>query len=191
MENKENKDELKKDNNDEQNVEEKSPPELNIDPEELSNLVKKLKDEYNIEDQNIKIVKLENKKRKKIIPRLNELLFVLFDIMLIFALNGYIKYTSSGIIELLIFTFVFIIVEFLLKLLISTRYQKLILYSFGTIMVPITILSIYIGYLVSNIMFESEMKLIAFLSSFIILRLIIKVVVLRKQIIVIRRGNKE
>lgn len=183
----EKKEELKPEENLESNEE------VNIDPEILEKIVSELEEKYDLKKENIKIVKMKKIPTKKMIYKylLRELFFWFVDFLLIIALNGYLEFSEPNILNLFLFSIVFYIIEFVSKIVIQKYYQKLVIYSFGSIMIPMTILSLILSDLVVNLESDNTDNLIAFYILFIIIRLIIRFVLMRKEIQSMMKGRRK
>lgn len=165
---------------------------LDIDPEVLDKIVSELEEKYNLKKENIKIVKVkaEPEKRTFLKVLLKDVLFWMFDFLLIISLNGYLQFSEFNIVKLLLFSIVFYIIELAARVAIHKYYQKIIVYSFGTVMIPVTIIALMLAQLATGLTFESD-NMILFFIFFMIVRIILRFVVLRKEIKVIMKGRKK
>lgn len=164
---------------------------LDIDPEVLDKIVSELEEKYNLKKENIKIVKVKAEPQKRTFLKvlLKDILFWMFDFLLIISLNGYLRFSELHLVKLLLFSIVFYIIELAARVAINKYYQKLIIYSFGTVMIPVTIIALMLAQLVTGLTFESA-NMILFFIFFIVVRIILRFVVLRKEIRVIMKGRK-
>ena len=113
----------------------------------------------------------------------------------IFALQGYLKFAESSIdlfvIKLILFSLVFYIIELITRAVITKYYQKLIVYSFGTVMIPVTVIALVLSQLTVGLKFTDNDKMIAFFILFIIARVIIRFIIMRKEILSAMRGRRK
>lgn len=169
----------------------------NIDPEVLEKIVSELEKKYNLKKENIKILKVQTTTGRTRLYRniLRDSLFWLFDLLLIFALQGYLKFADSSIdlfvIKLILFSLVFYIIELITRAVITKYYQKLIVYSFGTVMIPVTVIALVLSQLTVGLKFTDNDKMIAFFILFIIARVIIRFIIMRKEILSAMRGRRK
>jgi|GEM_PF-625890 len=169
----------------------------NIDPEVLEKIVSELEKKYNLKKENIKILKVQTTTGRTRLYRniLRDSLFWLFDLLLIFALQGYLKFAESSIdlfvIKLILFSLVFYIIELITRAVITKYYQKLIVYSFGTVMIPVTVIALVLSQLTVGLKFTDNDKMIAFFILFIIARVIIRFIIMRKEILSAMRGRRK
>lgn len=176
----------------EEGNQEKDPNRVEIDPEVLEKIVTELEEKYNLKKENIKIVKVHKEPASKSILKviLSSLLLWVFDFLLIVALNGYLEFAPNDIIHLLIYSIVFYIIELSGRVIIDKYYKKFILYSFGTIMLPVTIVALLLAHLATGLEFLNNSDMIAFFILFIIIRVIIRFLMMRKEIMKAMRGRK-
>lgn len=169
----------------------------NIDPEVLEKIVSELEKKYDLKKENIKILKVQTTTGRTRLYRniLRDSLFWLFDLLLIFALQGYLKFADSSIdlfvIKLILFSLVFYIIELITRAVITKYYQKLIVYSFGTVMIPVTVIALVLSQLTVGLKFTDNDKMIAFFILFIIARVIIRFIIMRKEILSAMRGRRK
>src|SRR5690554_2121770 len=169
----------------------------NIDHEVLEKIVSELEKKYNLKKENIKILKVQTTTGRTRLYRniLRDSLFWLFDLLLIFALQGYLKFADSSIdllvIKLILFSLVFYIIELITRAVITKYYQKLIVYSFGTVMIPVTVIALVLSQLTVGLKFTDNDKMIAFFILFIIARVIIRFIIMRKEILSAMRGRRK
>lgn len=169
----------------------------NIDPEVLEKIVSELEKKYNLKKENIKILKVQTTTGRTRLYRniLRDSLFWLFDLLLIFALQGYLKFAENSIdlivIKLILFSLVFYIIELITRAVITKYYQKLIVYSFGTVMIPVTVIALVLSQLTVGLKFTDNDKMIAFFILFIIARVIIRFIIMRKEILSAMRGRRK
>jgi hypothetical protein len=169
----------------------------NIDPEVLEKIVSELEKKYNLKKENIKILKVQTTTGRTRLYRniLRDSLFWLFDLLLIFALQGYLTFAESSrdliVIELILFSLVFYIIELITRAVITKYYQKLIVYSFGTVMIPVTVIALVLSQLTVGLKFTDNDKMIAFFILFIIARVIIRFIIMRKEILSAMRGRRK
>lgn len=169
----------------------------NIDPEVLEKIVSELEKKYDLKKENIKILKVQTTTGRTRLYRniLRDSLFWLFDLLLIFALQGYLKFAESSrdliVIELILFSLVFYIIELITRAVITKYYQKLIVYSFGTVMIPVTVIALVLSQLTVGLKFTDNDKMIAFFILFIIARVIIRFIIMRKEILSAMRGRRK
>src|SRR5690554_5771936 len=169
----------------------------NIDPEVLEKIVSELEKKYNLKKENIKILKVQTTTGRTRLYRniLRDSLFWLFDLLLIFALQGYLKFAENSIdllvIKLILFSLVFYIIELITRAVITKYYQKLIVYSFGTVMIFVTVIALVLSQLTVGLKFTDNDKMIAFFILFIIARVIIRFIIMRKEILSAMRGRRK
>lgn len=189
-ENKKQFDEKEKHQSDEN---EKVDEEINIDPEILEKLVSELEEKYDLKKENIKVIKVKRTPRRNMIFKysLREVFFWLMDFAVIIALNGYLKFSEPNFLKLLLFSIIFYVIEFVSRIIIQKYYQKLVIFSFGTIMLPITIISLILSNLVVNLDIYSTDNLIAFYILFLIFRWVIRFILMRKEIQSMMKGRKK
>lgn len=165
----------------------------NIDPEVLEKIVSELEEKYNLKKENIKILKVQTgpSKPKLYMLILRDILFWIMDFLVILALQGYLKFTENNLLKLFLFSLCIYIIEFVIRIIITRYYQRLIIYSFGTIMIPVTVISIVLSHLAVNLAFTNSDKMIAFFVLFIIFRVVIKFLIMRKEIVTVMRGRRK
>lgn len=177
-------------------TEEKKEDKINqveIDPEVLEKIVNELEEKYNLKKENIKIVKVQKEQLKQKFLRtlFYSFLFWVFDFLLIISLNGYLHFAEFEVFSLLIYSVVFYIIELAGRTVIEKYYKKLILYSFGTIMLPVTIVALLLAHLATGLEFLNNSDMMAFFILFIIIRIIIRFVLMRKEIMMTMKGRKK
>ena len=165
---------------------------LEIDPEVLDKIVSELEEKYNLKKENIKIVKVKAEPQKHAFLKalFKDILFWIFDFLLIISLNGYLQFTEFDIVKLLIFSIVFYIIELVAKITLNKYYHKILVYSFGTVMIPVTIIALMVAQFVTGLAFESD-NMILFFIFFMVVRIILRFVILRKEIKIILKGRKK
>lgn len=182
----------KKANDEKKNeVENKEKEKSDLEEEVIERIVNELEEKYNLKKENIKIVKVGNQGFKPSIFKivLKELLFWLFDFLLIIALHGYFRFPESNPLNLLLFSIVFYIIEMSGRTIINRYFKKLLLYSFGTVMLPITVVALILAQLATNI--ELSDNILLFVIVFIGVRIIIRYIIMRKEIQSVMRGRKK
>jgi len=163
----------------------------NIEDEVIEKIVNELEEKYNIKKENIKIVKLKQQTPRQRIKSVvfKEFFFWLFDFLLILALHGYFSLPETDILKILLFSAAFYIIETSGRVIIDKYFRKLILYSFGTIMLPITIIALVLAQLVSGV--EMSEDIILFVIVFITVRIILRFILMRKEILTVIQGRKK
>lgn len=178
------------DNKDQNNSEKKDSEKLGIDPELLDKIVTELEEKYDLKKEDIKILKIDkDMKRKKTI--LKDFLFWAFDFLLIISLHGYLSFSEPNILKLLLYSIVFYIIELTIRIILNKYYQKLVFYSFGLIMVPVTIIALLLANMVVGLKFIDNDKMILFFILFIIARVMLRFVLMRKEIQTLLKGRKK
>lgn len=178
------------DNKDQNNSEKKDSEKLGIDPELLDRIVTELEEKYDLKKEDIKILKIDkDMKRKKTI--LKDFLFWAFDFLLIISLHGYLSFSEPNILKLLLYSIVFYIIELTIRIILNKYYQKLVFYSFGLIMVPVTIIALLLANMVVGLKFIDNDKMILFFILFIIARVMLRFVLMRKEIQTLLKGRKK
>ncbi|MDD3999476.1 MAG: hypothetical protein PHX62_01100 [Bacilli bacterium] len=176
-----NKDLKKKKKNNERNKEEKKDDREIVTPEELKDFIEDLKDKYNLEDQNIRIVRIERKKPEPKQIILTFLLSYIFDFVLIIALNGYLAFAPYDIWRLLLFSVIFSTTEIIIRELTMKYYPKWMFYSFGLILIPITIIAlVFAWWITPGLVTNDTNDLILFFIIFLILRVLINFMMMRR-----------
>lgn len=183
---------MKEDNNKQENQETENNNEEET-AKELDKLIKNLEEEQNIDPKTIKILKverpsLEQMRRKRIT---GALVMLVFDLFLLVALNGYLKFADFDLLKFVIFGLSFFAFEFLFKWLLQKYYPKLIMYSFGAIMIPLTVIALVIAELISGLKIEDSDKLIIFYILFIVVRFALRYLLMRKEIKAMMEGRKK
>lgn len=165
---------------------------MDIDQEVLEKIVSELEEKYNLKKENIKIVKVRKvpEKQKILKSILRNLLFWVFDFLLIISLQGYLKFTEFNIIKLLLFSIIFFVIELVLRNILTKYYQRLVLYSFGTIMIPATIIALVLAHLTVDLQLDNN-KMIAFFILFIVVRIVLRFVLMRKEIMSVMKGRRK
>lgn len=164
----------------------------NIDPEVLEKIVSELEDKYNLKKENIKILKIQTgpSKPKLHMLILRDVLFWIMDFLVILALQGYLEFTENNPLKLFLFSLCIYIIELVIRTIITRYYQRLIVYSFGLVMIPVTVISIVLSQLAVELYFNDD-KMIAFFILFIIFRVVIKFLIMRKEIVTVMRGRRK
>ena len=162
-----------------------------LEAEVIEKIVSELEEKYNLKKENIKIVKVKKLSTKQRISRMvfKEIMFWLFDFLLIIALHGYFSFPESNILKLLLFSIVFYIIEMAGRTIINKYFRKLVLYSFGTIMLPITITALFLAQKLTEV--ELIEDILLFIIVFIGVRIILRFVLMRKEILSLIKGRKK
>jgi hypothetical protein len=161
--------------NDEKNI-------IKVKPEDLDKLLDELKRKYNLEDENIRIVKIERKKPTVKQTVLQALFTLLFDFILIIAISGYIGFADIEILSLLYVSLIFSSLELIFKWILMRYFPKLMFYSLGSISIPITIISFLVAIEIPNgISMLKTDRLILFLIIFMIVRITVNVLLMKRQ----------
>ena len=182
----ENKDKEKKQiENEEQEVEEEhkenQDDDLRFAPEDLKKFIEELKNRYNLDEENIRIVKIERRKPSPKQILLSCLFSYLSDFILIISLNGYLGFAPYKFFRLLLFSVIFSTTEILIRELMMKYYPKLMFYSFGTILFPITITALIFAWWVTpGLQVDSYNNLVVFFIIFLILRVIINFLLMKR-----------
>lgn len=176
-----NKDKEKKEQEEKEEREEQEKKEKKqLTPEDLIGFIEELKERFDIDDANIRIVKIERRK-----PNWKEvLLFLLFtyllDFVLIIALNGYLGFAPYDLFRLFLFSVIFTTTDILGRELMMRYFPKLMFYSFGTIVFPIsTAALIFAWWVTPDLAINSFNNLIAFFIIFMIARVLINFLIMR------------
>ncbi|NLD27016.1 MAG: hypothetical protein GX661_06620 [Acholeplasmataceae bacterium] len=182
MENNKNKQDLNKEKqkgqDDKKQEEQNEDKKVILTPEELNDFLEELKEKYNIGEENIKIVKIERKKPPLKILIVSFLLSYLFDFLLIIALNGYLGFTTYNIWKLLLFSVIFSTLELLIREILMRFFPKLMFYSLGTILIPISISALLLAWWITGL--EAKDNYALFFIIFLILRLIMNVLLMKR-----------
>lgn len=169
----ENKDKEKKEKDQKENKE-NNEIKQKFTPEDLLNFIEEIKEKYDIDDENIRIVRIERRKPSLKQTILSFLFAYFLDFALIIALNGYIGFAPYDIFRLLVFSLIFTTTEILVREMMMKYYPKLMFYSFGTIVIPISIaVLIFSWWVTPKLEFTSFNKLVIFYIVFLILRVVI------------------
>jgi len=158
---------------------------------EIDNLLKEIENRYNIDKENIKLVRIPQKKVTLKRVLLSLLLGYLLDLFLVIALNGYLAFAEYDIIRIIIFASIFTVTEVLLKQILAKYIFKLMVMSFGLITIPITIISFIFAFIATpGLIIESVGRFILFFVIFMITRLTIKMFIMQNNILA-QRGKKQ
>jgi len=190
MDNKEKQQNEEKNLQDQKNEEKKqSDP---VDQEIIDKIISELEDKYDLKRENIKILKIQTTPYKPKIYSLilRDIFFWFLDLLLIFALQGYFNFFENNLLKIILFSICFYLIESLSRYIITKYYQKIIFYSFGLIMIPVTIIAIILAHLIVDIEFTNSNKMIGFLMIFMFTRILIRFVFMRKEIVTIVRGRR-
>ena len=163
---------------------------LDISPEDINQLLDELKEKYNIKDDNIKIVRIQKKSSPKMII-LGTILSFLFDWVVIISLNGYLNYAEFNFLRLTLFSLLFSTIELILKQLMMKYFSKIIFTSFGLVVIPITIISMMIAWIAIGVNPGKNDILILFFILFIVIRGLLKMMLMRKEINSNYKGGKK
>lgn len=163
---------------------------LDISPEDIHQLLDELKEKYNIKDDNIKIVKIQKKNSPKMII-LGTFLSYLFDWVVIISLNGYLNYAEFDFFRLTLFSLLFSTIELILKGLMMKYFSKIVFTSFGLAIIPITIISMMIAWIVIGVNPGKNDFLILFFILFIVIRGLLKMMLMRREINSKYKGGKK
>jgi hypothetical protein len=174
MENKKKKQDLNEEKKEEQHEENK----VIFTPEDLDDFLEELKEKYNLGDDKIKIVKIERKKPPLKVLLVSFLLSYLFDFLLIIALNGYLAFTTYNIWKLFFFSIIFSTLELLIREIMMRFFPKLMFYSLGSILIPISIAALMLAWWIMGL--EARNNFVLFFIIFLILRLIMNVLLMRR-----------
>jgi|SRR5690554_2861641 len=160
--------------------------------QEFENLLKQLEDQYNLDRKNIKVVKIKQRKISFKDMILSILIGYLLDLILIIALNGYLGFADYDIKSIFLFSFIFTTIETVLKQILMKFIFRLMLMSFGTVTIPLTIVSFIMAVLITpRLEINSTGRLILFFIIFMIIRLLIRMFIMRKNILKQQRGIKK
>lgn len=163
---------------------------LDISPEDINQLLDELKEKYNIKDDNIKVVRIQKKSSPKMII-LGTILSFLFDWVVIISLNGYLNYAEFNFLRLTLFSLLFSTIELILKQLMMKYFSKIIFTSFGLVVIPITIISMMIAWIAIGVNPGKNDILILFFILFIVIRGLLKMMLMRKEINSNYKGGKK
>jgi hypothetical protein len=151
---------------------------FNISVDDLEDLLDQIKKDYNLDGKNVKIVRVEKRKLSWKEQILNIVITYLFDFTLLVSISGYLGFTEK-IGNLLIFSLIFSTIESVLRSLMMKYFAKLMFLSLGTISIPITALSFLFSMMIFRITINND-RVILFLIIFLFLRLILKMVLMRR-----------
>jgi len=155
---------------------------MNISPEELNQILNQLKEKFDVEEGNIRIVKIEKKRASFKEVLISIVLSYLFDFILIVSLNGYIGFTEYNIFNLLLFSLIFSTIEYISKRLMMRYFFKLMFASLGTILIPVTIISfVFAWLLIPELSLESDNKVFLFFIIFLTIRIVMKMLLMNRQ----------
>ena len=188
----ENKDKEKKENNDEKKeMKEKK----QFTPEDLLEFIEEIKEKYDIDEGNIRIIKIERRKPNRKQTALFLLFVYLLDFALIIALNGYLGFAPYDFFRLLLFSVIFTTTDILARELMMKHYPKIMFYSFGTIVFPISIAALIFSWWVTpGLEVTSFNNLVVFYIVFLFSRVLINFLIMRmyrdKMFRKIRGGKK-
>jgi hypothetical protein len=139
---------------------------INIKPEDLDEILKQLKERFDLDDDNIKIVKIERKKTNLKDVIYSTVISFLFDLILIVSLDGFIGYAEENF-SLIIFSLIFSVIELIFRKILMKYFFRLMFQTLGLIIIPITIFSFLIAWLITpGLYIESEQRLILFFILF-------------------------
>lgn len=154
---------------------------LRLTPEDLKKFIEELKDRYNIDEENIRIVKIERRKPNPKQILLSFLFSYFSDFILIISLNGYLGFAPYEFFRILLFSVIFSTTEILIRELMMKYYPKLMFYSFGTILFPITITALIFAWWVTpGLKADSYNNLVVFFIIFLILRVVINFLLMKR-----------
>lgn len=182
----------KKIENEKESSEPKKP--VIFDPEDpaadLEDLLEQLQKEYNLDKKDIKVVQFRKRKMSTKEILLSVLFGFLLDLVIIVALNGYLKFTNFSVLNITLFSLFFTVIETTLRQILMKYVFRLMLMSFGLISIPITIISFVLAILiVPGFVVENTGKLILFFIIFMVMRLTIRMFMMRRNLLK-QRGNK-
>ena len=161
------------------NEKKKSKDDLSLD--EIENLLNQLKEQIDLNGENVKIIKIDRSKPSVKSQIIEALATYVFDFILIISLNGYLKFAESNFFQLLIFSLIFSTIELILRSFLIRYFLRFMIASLGTILIPITILSFIIAWLViPGLEMTSSGSTLLFIFIFLIARSLIKMFLLRR-----------
>ncbi len=190
---------MKTENNETKPPEEKKPEDKDkqkepeeMDQEDLDHLVDEIKGQLDDESEEIRVVRINPQKPSWKSWFLDNALSFLFDALLVVSLNGYLKYAESNIWNLFFLSFLFSVIELILRRIVSRYFFKLLITSLGTIMIPLMIISFILAWLIiPGVEPNSNGQVMIFFVVFIIARSIMRILFLGKnKIIEIRKVKK-
>ncbi len=148
-------------------------------------------EEFDSSIEDISFIEIEEPKYKflKELPR--DILFIIIDLALIMALNGYFDFAKMKLIDVIIFGLVFTIIEFAIKTVVGHYFIKLFTYSLGLITLPIIILSLYLSRIIVGIEVDDRTNLIWFYILFIIVRSIFRLIFIRNDLRKYMKGKQK
>ncbi|MGD9605803.1 MAG: hypothetical protein AB7V00_06650 [Bacilli bacterium] len=159
--------------------------------DQIDHLVEELKDQLE-ENEEIQFVRINPKKPSWKSILITTLLSFVFDFLLIISINGYLEFTESKILNIILLSVLFSVIELILKRLTTRYFFRFIISSFGLIYVPIMIVSFIIAWLLTpNLEPFSNGKVLLFFLIFIVARSIMRFIFLNKnKIIEIKKVKK-
>jgi tryptophan-rich sensory protein len=153
----------------------KSKQDIENAKKELENMLKQVEEQYGVDREQIKVVKIKlpGRSAKNII--LDTIMTLVFNIILILSISGYIIWTKASPLELLYFAIAYSVIEIVLKNILNIFFVKLIIKSFGLITIVPSIVAILLVIIITNfVTITSSLRYIVMFVLVIFLRTLIR-----------------
>jgi tryptophan-rich sensory protein len=158
----------------------------------LDHLVAQIKEQLDDPKQEIQVVRINSKK-----PTWKQLVFTtilsfVFDLLLIISINGYLQFTESKILNIIVLSLLFSLIELVFRRLVTRYFFHLMISSLGTIMIPLMIVSFIIAWLITpDLEPLSNGLVLLFFLIFIVARSVMRILFMgRNKIIEIKKVKK-
>lgn len=171
--------------NDKIDKKEKNEQELQKAKQDLEKLIKQAEEEYGVDRNRIKIVKIKLPSRgiKQILS--DAFFTIVLSIVLILSLTGYIKWTDSPMLNVFYFALAYSVLEIILRNIVNIFFVKLIIKTFGFIILLPSIVAIPLVLVFTNFVdIVSNSRLLIMFLGVIFMRNLFKNILYRY-----RKGN--
>ena len=121
---------------------EKNQNEIEKAKQDLEKLIKQAEEEYGVDRNRIKVVKVKLPSRGIKYILTEALITLILNSILILSFSGYIKWTESPLLNMLYFAIAYRLIEIILRNILNIFFIKLIIKTFGFILVLPSIIAI-------------------------------------------------
>ncbi|HNZ50551.1 MAG TPA: hypothetical protein PK087_01590 [Bacilli bacterium] len=159
--------------------------------EQIDHLVEELRDQLE-EEGEIRFVRINPKKPSWKTIIITTVLSFIFDLLLIVSINGYLEFTDSKILNIIMLSVLFSVVELILKQVLNRYFFRLVISSFGLVYIPVMIVAFIIAWLFTpDLEPSSNGKVLLFFLIFMVARTIMRMIFLsRNKVIEVKKVKK-
>lgn len=142
---------------------------------ELENMLKQVEEQFGVDREQIKVVKIKLPGRSVKSVILDTLITLILNTILIFSISGYIIWTKAPLIDILFFALAYSLIEIILKNILNIFFVKLIIKSFGLITIVPSIIAIPLVVILTDfVSILSNTRYLIMIISVIFLRSLIR-----------------